>query len=95
MDLFPTAAAMGAFSLLKKYALSAQPTAIFYQGKPLSTALLFILPAWPLSAVAAAKGRLRMRHCQRILKAEKVPEATQMDAKLYILFSLQKKSSNC
>lgn len=38
MDLFPTAAAMGTFSLLKEYALSAQPTAIFYQGKPLSTA---------------------------------------------------------
>lgn len=62
-----------------------------YQGKLLSTALLFILPAWPLSAAAAAKGRLGMRHCQRMLKAEKVPEATQMDAKMYILFSLQKK----
>lgn len=66
-----------------------------YQAKPLSTALLFILPAWALSAAAAAKGRLRMRHCQRMLKAEKVPEATQIDAKMYILFSLQKKSSNC
>lgn len=67
-----------------------------YQGKPLSTALLFILAAWPLSAVAAAKGRLRMRHCQRMLKADEVPEATQIDAKTYILFSLQKeKSSNC
>lgn len=62
-----------------------------YQGKPLSTALLFILPAWPLSAVAATKGRLRMRRCQRMLKAGKVPEATQMDAKMYTLFSLQEK----
>lgn len=33
MDLFPTAAAMGAFSLLKEYALSAQPTAIFLSRK--------------------------------------------------------------
>lgn len=66
-----------------------------YQGKPLSTALLFILPAWSLSAVPAAKGRLSTGHCQRMLKAEKVPGDTQTDAKMYILFPLQKKSSNC
>lgn len=63
-----------------------------YQGKPLSAALLFILPAWSLSAVAAAKGRLSTRHCQRMLKAEKVPGATQTDAKMYIPFPLQKKA---
>lgn len=64
-----------------------------YQGKPLSTALLFILPAWSLSAVAATKGRLSTRHCQRMLKAEKVPEATKTDAKMYILFPCQKKAA--
>lgn len=66
-----------------------------YQGKPLSAALLFILPAWSLSAVATAKGRLSTRHCQRMLKAEKVPGATQTDAKMYVPFPLQKKSSDC
>lgn len=66
-----------------------------YQGNALSTALLFILPAWSLSTVAAAKGRHSTSHCQRMLKAEKVPGAMQTDAKMYILFPLQKKSSNC
>lgn len=67
-----------------------------YQGKPLSTALLFILPAWPLSAAAAAKGRLRMRHCQKMLKARKGPRSHTNGCKnVHSLLTPEKKSSNC
>lgn len=63
VDPFPAAAAAGVFFCAEKTCPLFPAYSNLYQGKPLSTASLFILPALSLGAVAAAKGKLSTRRC--------------------------------
>lgn len=59
-----------------------------YQEKSLSTLVIYSACMVPLRSGCRQRHRFSSTHCQGMLKAEKVPGAKQMDAKMYILFPL-------
>lgn len=96
MDQFPTASAMGAFSVLRKYGLSSQPTAICIKESLSALSRYLFCLHGPLVQWLLPKAQTQHEALPGNVKAEKVPGAKHTDAKMYILFPLQEKAvTNC